>query len=76
MLIIQLIKLSFNKKGGVKMNERNRKYARTTKKCNQIPESSEDTDFSLSTTMALGIVGGAFLIGMVSGTLVSKCRSM
>ncbi len=56
------------------MNGRNRKYARTTKKCQQLPDASEDTEFSLSTTMALGIVGGAFLIGMVSGTLVSMCK--
>ncbi|HEX2925196.1 MAG TPA: hypothetical protein VHP38_02880 [Ruminiclostridium sp.] len=55
------------------MNGKNRKYARS-KKCQQIPESSEDTEFSLSTTLALGIVGGAFLIGMISGTLVSMCR--
>ncbi len=56
------------------MNGRNRKYARTTKKCQQSPDTSEETEFSLSTTMALGIVGGAFLIGMISGTLVSMCK--
>lgn len=56
------------------MNGKSRKYARNTKKCQELPETSEDTEFSLSTTMALGIVGGAFLIGMVSGTLVSMCR--
>ncbi|WP_165582695.1 hypothetical protein [Ruminiclostridium papyrosolvens] len=44
------------------------------KNSQQLPDASEDTEFSLSTTMALGIVGGAFLIGMVSGTLVSMCK--
>lgn len=56
------------------MNSRNRKYARTAQKCQAMPETENETEFSLSTTMALGIVGGAFLIGMVSGTLVSMCK--
>lgn len=55
-------------------NIKNRKYARTSKKIMSPNEESDETELSLSSTVALGILGGTFLIGLVSGKLLSMCK--
>ncbi len=57
------------------MNTKNRKYARPSKRNNySANENSEDTEFTLSTSAAIGILGGTFLIGLAAGKLVDICR--
>lgn len=51
---------------------KNRKYARTTKKTCPTFEKNDETEYTLSTTMALGILGGTFLIGMTAGHLLGR----
>ncbi len=47
-------------------NIKSRKYARTIKKYPD-SQSQDETEFSLSSTCALGILGGAFLLGLAAG---------
>jgi len=54
-------------------NTRNRKYARTSKKTNSSAQESDESELSLSSTAALGILGGTFLVGLISGKLVCMC---
>lgn len=54
-------------------NMKSRKYARTSKKMNSATENN-DTELSLSSTAALGILGGTFLVGIISGKLLSMCK--
>jgi hypothetical protein len=55
-------------------NTRGRKYARTLKKTYTQPSSeSEDTEFSMSVAAALGLLGGTFLVGVLSGKLLDMC---
>ncbi len=53
-------------------NNRDRKYARCIKK--RLNTSSNDyfdeEEFSLSSTAALGILGGTFIVGLISGKLL------
>lgn len=53
-------------------NNRSRKYARSYKKPlnNSLPNENEEEEFSLSSTAALGILGGTFLAGLISGKLL------
>ncbi|PYG88427.1 hypothetical protein LY28_01275 [Ruminiclostridium sufflavum DSM 19573] len=53
-------------------NNKIRKYARCIKKEeNNLPaDNSDDSEFSISGTAALGILGGTFLVGLVSGKLL------
>ena len=54
-------------------NIKSRKYARTSKKtCTPKPES-DDTELSLSSAAALSILGGTFLVGVLSGKLLHMC---
>lgn len=56
-------------------NLRNRKYARTSKKNSNSQPENNDTELSLSSTAALGILGGTFLVGLVSGKIIGiMCR--
>lgn len=55
-------------------NTRGRKYARTLKKTYTQPSSgSEETEFSMPVAAALGLLGGTFLVGVLSGKLLSMC---
>lgn len=54
-------------------NIKNRKYARSTNKA-RTPVGEAEAEFSLSTTAALGILGGTFLIGLVSGKLLTMIK--
>lgn len=54
-------------------NLKDRKYARTSKKKNSETENN-DTELSLSTAAALGILGGTFLVGLISGKLLDMCK--
>ncbi|EMS72980.1 hypothetical protein [Ruminiclostridium cellobioparum] len=57
------------------MNTKNRKYARPSKRrTSSTVYESEDTEFTLSTTAAIGILGGTFLVGVAAGKLVDMCR--
>lgn len=57
------------------MNSRNRKYARTSKKrTSGTSTENNDTEFTLSTTAAIGILGGTFLIGLATGKVIDMCR--
>ena len=53
-------------------NNRSRKYARSIKKSlnNSLPKESDNEEFSLSGTAALSILGGTFLVGLISGKLL------
>lgn len=53
-------------------NNRNRRYARSIKKPlnNSLSKESDDEEFSLSGTAALSILGGTFLVGLISGKLL------
>lgn len=54
-------------------NNRSRKYARTIKKCScNSPSNINDEEevCSFTGTTALGILGGTFLVGMLSGKLL------
>jgi hypothetical protein len=54
-------------------NIKGRKYARTLKSTNSLAQESDDSEFSISSTAALGILGGTFLIGLISGKLLYMC---
>ena len=54
-------------------NDRARKYARTLKKYNSSAQRSDDSELSLSATQALSIIGGTFLVGLISGKLLCMC---
>ncbi len=57
------------------MNTKNRKYARTSKKrTSGTTSENDDTEFTLSTTAAIGILGGTFLVGVAAGKLIDMCR--
>ncbi len=53
-------------------NNRSRKYARSIKKSlnNSLSKQSDNEEFSLSGTAALSILGGTFLVGLISGKLL------
>jgi hypothetical protein len=53
-------------------NNKSRRYARSIKKPlnNSLPSESDEGEFSLSGTAALGILGGTFLVGLISGKLL------
>ncbi len=53
-------------------NYKARKYARTRKKKNSTNENN-DTELALSSSAALGILGGTFLVGLISGKLLCMC---
>lgn len=53
---------------------RNRKYARTLNKSNSQTLANDDTELSLSATAALSILGGAFVLGLISGKLIGMCK--
>ncbi|HEY5585588.1 MAG TPA: hypothetical protein VIK78_14015 [Ruminiclostridium sp.] len=55
-------------------NLKNRKYSRATKKGISRSAESDETEFSLSATAALCILGGTFLVGLISGKLLCMCR--
>ena len=55
-------------------NIKTRKYARTSKKVMPTNGESDEAELSFSATVALGILGGTFLIGLVSGKLLSMCK--
>lgn len=57
-------------------NIRNRKYARCIKKQDKLPESGDNPEFTLSSTAALGILAGTFLIGLASGKMLSLCKRL
>lgn len=52
---------------------KDRKYARTIQK-KETSEQGGDTEFSLSTTAALGILGGSFLVGLTAGCFLFRNR--
>jgi len=56
-------------------NIKGRKYARTLKRTSSLTQGggSDDSEFSISSTAALGILGGTFLVGLISGNLLYKC---
>ncbi len=52
-------------------NNKDRKYARCIKKLKNSSDSGYDEEeFSLSSTAALGILGGTFIVGLISGKLL------
>ena len=53
---------------------RNRKYARTSKKSNSQTLANVDTVLSLSASAALSILGGTFVLGLISGKLIGMCK--
>lgn len=55
-------------------NVRNRRYARTYKKKTDPQTETDNSELSLSSSAALGILGGTFLLGLVSGKIISLCR--
>lgn len=55
-------------------NTRNRKYARSAKKSTASNVENGDTDFSLSTNAAIGILAGVFVVGVAAGALIDMCR--
>ncbi len=57
-------------------NIRNRKYARTFKKSALSTDESDTAEFSISSSAALGILGGTFLVGLVSGKMLGMCRRL
>jgi len=55
-------------------NIKARKYARTSKKINTPTPEGDEAEFSLSATAALSLLGGTFLVGVLSGKLLhSMC---
>jgi len=52
-------------------NIKSRKYSRSTRKGNP---TSDESELSLSSTAALSILVGTFLVGLISGKLISMCR--
>ncbi len=57
------------------MNHKNRKYMRPSRK-NATSSACEinDAEFTLSTSAAVGILGGTFLAGLAAGKLINACR--
>ncbi len=52
-------------------NNKDRKYARCIKKLKSSSDNGyEEEEFSLSSTAALGILGGTFIVGLISGKLL------
>jgi hypothetical protein len=53
-------------------NNKERKYARCIKKTliSSSDNGDGDEEFSLSSTAALGILGGTFIVGLISGKLL------
>lgn len=52
-------------------NNKDRKYARSIKKLKSSSDNGYDEEeFSLSSTAALGILGGTFIVGLISGKLL------
>ncbi|OPX46235.1 hypothetical protein CLHUN_00510 [Ruminiclostridium hungatei] len=57
------------------MNHKNRKYVRPSRKSATASTSEiNDAEFTLSTTAAVGILGGTFLAGLAAGKLIDACR--
>lgn len=54
-------------------NIKGRKYARTLKKTNTPPSESDEGEFSISSAAALSLLGGTFLVGVLSGKLLCMC---
>ncbi|QNU65726.1 hypothetical protein EHE19_012455 [Ruminiclostridium herbifermentans] len=53
-------------------NYKDRKYARCVKKSNSSSDNGYDEEeLSISSTAALGILGGTFIVGLISGKLLS-----
>lgn len=52
---------------------KDRKYARTIQR-KETSEQGGDTEYSLSTTAALGILGGTFLVGLTAGCFLFRNR--
>jgi len=55
-------------------NIKSRNYARTPRKRISTAHRCDDTELSFSATAALGILGGTFLVGFISGKLLSMCK--
>jgi len=56
------------------MSRNNRKYARPTRKITPSATESYDTEYTLSTTAAMGILGVTFILGLAAGTLIEMYR--
>jgi len=69
-----MLKLNSVKMEAHMNNIKGRKYARTSKRKNSETENN-DTELTLSSAAALGIlVGGTFLVGVISGKLLNMCK--
>jgi hypothetical protein len=55
-------------------NTKSRKYSRTVRKSFPSVSDSNESELSFSSTAALGILGGTFLIGVITGKLLGLCR--
>lgn len=54
-------------------NNKDRKYARCIKKLKSSSDNGcGEEEFSLSSTAALGILGGTFIVGLISGKLLGS----
>jgi hypothetical protein len=58
------------------MNTRNRKYMRPSKKRISSENECDNTEFTLSTAAAIGILGGTFLAGAAAGKIINMCRKL
>ncbi len=57
------------------MNRTNsRKYAQVYRKKTAPTKESSNKEFSVSVATALGILGGTFLAGLISGKLLSRSK--
>ncbi len=56
------------------MSRKSRKYARPSRKSTPSATESYDTEYTLSTSQAMGILGVTFLVGLTAGKLIDMCR--
>ncbi len=56
------------------MSRKNRKYARPSRKSTPSAAESYETEYTLSTSAAMGILGATFLVGLAAGKLIDICR--
>ncbi len=56
------------------MSRKSRKYARPSRKITPSATESYDTEYTLSTSAAMGILGVTFLVGLAAGKLIDMCR--
>lgn len=56
------------------MSRKHRKYARPSKKSTPSAPESYDTEYTLSTSAAIGILGVTFLVGLATGKLIDMCK--